>query len=70
MPIEIVPTGDFAKSLKQISKKYKGIKGDFARLSGQLRENPTMGTILATIFTKSDLQSRETIKVNLVVQEL
>jgi mRNA-degrading endonuclease RelE of RelBE toxin-antitoxin system len=46
MAFRIVPTEDFVKSLKQISKNHQGIFADIAKLSIQLKENPTMGTDL------------------------
>jgi mRNA-degrading endonuclease RelE of RelBE toxin-antitoxin system len=46
MSFKVVPTDGFIKDLKQISKKYKGIIADVAKLSEQLKENPTMGTDL------------------------
>ena len=46
MAIKVIPTEDFIKELKQISKKHKGILKDIAELSKQLRANPTMGTQL------------------------
>ncbi len=42
----VVPTEDFVRELKQISKKYKGIFADIAQLAAQLKENPLMGTPL------------------------
>jgi len=46
MALVVVPTEDFVRGLKQISKKYKGIFADIAKLSMQLKENPVMGTPL------------------------
>src|ERR1700744_2422488 len=46
MALVVIPTEDFVKELKQISKKHKGILADIARLSAQLKENPAMGTPL------------------------
>ena len=46
MDIKVVPTEDFTKSFKQISKKHKGIIADIAELSVQLKKNPTMGVHL------------------------
>jgi mRNA-degrading endonuclease RelE of RelBE toxin-antitoxin system len=46
MSVVVVPTKDFIKALKHISKKYKSILSDIASLSAKLKENPTMGTDL------------------------
>jgi len=46
MAIKVIPTIDFIKELKQISKKHKGILSDIAILSEQLKDNPTIGTNL------------------------
>ena len=46
MNVTVIPTVSFVKDLKRISKKYKGILSDIAKLSAQLKENPTMGTDL------------------------
>jgi len=42
----VVPTDDFVKGLKEISKKHKGIFADIAKLSAQLKKDPTIGTPL------------------------
>ncbi len=46
MAIEVIPTGDFIKSLKRLSKKHHSILADIAKLSAELKANPTMGTDL------------------------
>jgi mRNA-degrading endonuclease RelE of RelBE toxin-antitoxin system len=46
MALIVVPTADFVRGLKQISKKHKEIFADIAKLSAQLKENPTFGTPL------------------------
>ena len=46
MAVTIVPTDNFIKELKRLSKKHRGILSDIASLSAQLKENPTMGTDL------------------------
>lgn len=46
MTIVVVPTDGFIKDLKQISKKHKGILSDIAKLSIELKLNPTMGADL------------------------
>lgn len=46
MAITIVPTDNFIKELKRLSKKHRGILSDIASLSARLKENPTMGTDL------------------------
>ena len=43
MGITVVPTEDFIKDLKHISKKHKGILSDIAKLSAKLKMNPKMG---------------------------
>lgn len=52
MAIVVVPTDDFVKELKRISRKQKGIIADIANLAVQLKENPTMGTNLGGNFYK------------------
>jgi mRNA-degrading endonuclease RelE of RelBE toxin-antitoxin system len=52
MGIAVKPTDDFAKELKRISKKHKGILSDIADLSRQLKEDPKMGTDLGQNFYK------------------
>ena len=46
MGISIIPTSEFIRSLKLISKKHRSILSDIAQLSNQLKENPTKGTDL------------------------
>jgi mRNA-degrading endonuclease RelE of RelBE toxin-antitoxin system len=46
MAIIVVPTEEFIKDLKQISKKHKSILLDIAKLSTELKLNPTMGADL------------------------
>jgi len=46
MSITVIPTVGFVKDLKRISKKYKNVLSDIARLSAQLKQNPSMGTDL------------------------
>jgi len=46
MAIIVVPTEGFIKDLKQISKKHKSILLDIAKLSTELKLNPTMGADL------------------------
>jgi hypothetical protein len=41
-----IPTQDFIKELKHISRKHKSILSDIAKLSEELKINPTMGTSL------------------------
>jgi len=43
MGIKVIPTEDFVKELKHISKKHKSILLDIAKLSAELKLNPTMG---------------------------
>ena len=52
MAILVVPTDDFVKELRRISKKHKTILADIAKLSAQLKENPAMGTELGHNFYK------------------
>jgi len=46
MKYKIIPTPEFIKNLKSLSKKYKNIKKDILSLSNELEINPTMGTEL------------------------
>ncbi|MBT2564588.1 hypothetical protein J7E50_01115 [Pedobacter sp. ISL-68] len=46
MKFEVVPTEDFAKELKRIAKKYRGILTDVAELSKEIKANPTQGVHL------------------------
>lgn len=46
MAIEVIPTADFTKDLKDIAKKHKGISADILKLSKELKENPCIGTDL------------------------
>lgn len=46
MAIEVIPTSDFVKGLKAISKKHKSVLHDIAALSIELKKNPTTGTDL------------------------
>ncbi|TZF82515.1 hypothetical protein FW774_13470 [Pedobacter sp. BS3] len=52
MAILVVPTDDFVKELKRIAKKQKSILSDIAKLSAQLKKNPTMGIELGHNFYK------------------
>lgn len=46
MNYKVIPTPEFIKNLKSLSKKYKSIKKDILGLVNQLETNPTMGTEL------------------------
>ena len=52
MAILVVPTDDFVKELKRISKKQKSVLSDIGKLSAQLKETPTMGIELGHNFYK------------------
>jgi len=46
MPCNILTIPEFDKNTKKLSKRYKNIKQDLARLITSLKENPTSGTFL------------------------
>ena len=46
MKYKIIPTPEFIKNLKSLSKKYKSIKKDMLELANKLEDNPTLGTSL------------------------
>lgn len=46
MPITVIPTNNFIKDLKRLSKKHRILLTDIADLSAKLKINPTMGTDL------------------------
>lgn len=46
MNCEIIPTPDFEKALKRLSKKYKSLKDDLKDFYDSLLENPFQGTEL------------------------
>ncbi|MEA2017209.1 MAG: type II toxin-antitoxin system RelE/ParE family toxin [Campylobacterota bacterium] len=46
MNYKVIPTPEFIKNLKSLSKKYKNIKKDVLELANQLETNPTIGTEL------------------------
>ena len=46
MNYKVIPTPEFIKNLKVLSKKYKNIKKDILELANQLESNPMMGTSL------------------------
>jgi len=46
MKYRVIPTPEFIKNLKALSKKYKSIKKDILNLSNKLENNPTLGTNL------------------------
>lgn len=52
MSCKITYTPDFAKQLKQLAKKYKSMKEDYARLLAELRSNPTLGVELGNHLRK------------------
>ncbi len=52
MAVSVVTTDDFVDELKRISKKQKSVLSDIAKLSVQLKENPTMGVELGHNFYK------------------
>ena len=46
MNCKITYTPDFARQMKRLSKRYKSIKDDYAKLLIELRANPTLGVDL------------------------
>ena len=46
MKYKVIPTPEFIKNLKSLSKKYKNIKKDILDLANKLENNPTLGTSL------------------------
>jgi mRNA-degrading endonuclease RelE of RelBE toxin-antitoxin system len=46
MKYKVIPTPEFIKNLKSLSKKYKSIKNDILNLANELEDNPTLGTSL------------------------
>ena len=46
MSCNIITTLDFVRELRHLSKRYRSIKDDVAKLGEQLRANPTLGTDL------------------------
>jgi mRNA-degrading endonuclease RelE of RelBE toxin-antitoxin system len=47
MSYKVIPTPQFEKEVKKLSKKYPSAKGDIVNLVNELKENPTMGIPLA-----------------------
>ncbi len=70
MPITVIPTNNFIKDLKRLSKKHRILLSDIADLSAKLKINPTMVLILGKMFIKSVYLFQAPIKVNQEVQEL
>lgn len=46
MNYRVIPTPEFIKNLKILSKKYKSIKKDILELANELEINPIKGTDL------------------------
>jgi len=46
MKYKVIPTPEFIKNLKSLSKKYKSIKKDVLDLANKLEDDPTIGTSL------------------------
>jgi len=46
MNYKVIPTPEFIKNFKILSKKYKNIKQDVLELAAQLETNPTIGVNL------------------------
>jgi hypothetical protein len=46
MSFSVIPTPDFKKLAKKLSKKYPSLKSDLERLINLLSENPTIGVPL------------------------
>lgn len=51
-PYKILPTAQFKKELKSLSKKYHSILEDVEELAGQLVNDPVMGESLGSGFYK------------------
>jgi mRNA-degrading endonuclease RelE of RelBE toxin-antitoxin system len=47
MSFKVIPTPQFEKEVKKLSKKYPSAKEDIGNLVKELKENPTMGVPLA-----------------------
>lgn len=47
MNFNVVPTGQFEKDLKKLSKKYPSVKEDLLNLVNDLKSNPFLGTPLS-----------------------
>lgn len=47
MNYKVIPTSQFEKELKKLSKKYPSFKSDLIDLVEKLRDNPTFGTPLS-----------------------
>jgi len=43
MKFEVIPTEDFARELRQIAKKHRSILSDIAKLSQDIKADPTQG---------------------------
>jgi mRNA-degrading endonuclease RelE of RelBE toxin-antitoxin system len=46
MSFDILPTPEFSRELKKLSKKYASIKSDLSQLLVSLEEDPTLGQSL------------------------
>ncbi len=44
MSYKIVPTDNFSKELKRLTKKYPSLKQEIEEFSNELLDNPTIGT--------------------------
>ncbi len=44
MSYKIVPTDNFSKELKRLTKKYPSLKQEIEEFSSELLDNPTIGT--------------------------
>ncbi len=66
MSYSIVPTTNFEKELKTLSKKYHSLKSDLANLSKLLLEEPIQGVEILKNCYKIDLQLRVKEKVKAV----
>jgi mRNA-degrading endonuclease RelE of RelBE toxin-antitoxin system len=57
MCFRIVPTPEFGKQVKKLSKKYPKMQQDLTTLQDMLSENPTIGTPLGNNCYKVRLQN-------------
>lgn len=46
MSYKVIPSDEFEKEAKRLSKKYKSLKNEFIELVEKLIQNPTLGTPL------------------------
>jgi len=62
MNYRIIPSDEFKKNVKNLSKKYRNIKQDIELLAEELFENPFMGTELGNNTYKVRIKNRDNNK--------